>query len=277
MKPMNRIPVATSPRRVAVLFVLVCAALASGCVSQGNRPRLVTQAAPPIPTQGQPVPATNQAVLADGTQLIARSADGQIKIEAGPGTRRVYSWDGFRRGAVLKPRAQPFAGARGKGLYFDGRPQTWAPADGIVRLRAEEGKRDFDNMDDAKIWMQIRRLYYVYNDDGLAVGWQRAGNTLKVEVWQFYIDDKKPTEMVGAKDPSIATGPVRVVAQKPKRVLKFPDGHTEPYTTATAHKLNGTSAPGKSNWFQRNITQPVEDTLGLSDKSNPDKAGSTKK
>jgi hypothetical protein len=162
-------------------------------------------------------------VLKPGEQLIAKTPAGRIKIEAGPGRRRIYTWDGLRRGAILKPRTQPFPGETGKGLYFDGKPAVWAPAKGITRLRAEEGQHNFDNVSDAKVWMQIRRLYYVYNDHGLAVGWKRQGNTLHVELWQFTIGGQKPTHMPGANDAAIQTGPVQAMAQKMKPELVLTD------------------------------------------------------
>lgn len=202
----------TAPaRRILSFAVIVFVSLVSGCAAA---PGSAVSEAPPLPQGGPPVPADHTAVIAPGTQVVAVTPNGRIRIEAGPGTRRIYSWYGLRRGAILKPRAQPFAGEDGKGLYFDGTPKVWAPAEGITRLRAEEGERNFATVSDAKIWMQIRRLYFIYNDHGLAVGWRRHGNTLQVEVWQFMIDGHRPTHMPGANDTAIQVRPIHAVPQK---------------------------------------------------------------
>jgi hypothetical protein len=263
-------PTAAPVRRHLPLVTISLAMLVSGCAT-GPGPRIETPDPPPIPQGGPPVPASNDAVLNPGEQIVAKTAAGRIKIEAGPGRRRIYTWDGLRRGAILKPRTQPFPGETGKGLYFNGKPAVWAPANGITRLDAEEGKRNFDNTSDAKIWMQIRRLYYTYNDHGLAVGWKRQGNTLHVELWQFTIDGKKPTQMPGADDAAIQTGPVHAVAQKMKPELVFADGHTEPYNTTTAQEYPnahtggsaGNTAGGSSGgWFQQHIVDPIKALFG---------------
>ena len=233
--------------------------LLGGCAG----PRIVTPEPPPIPDGGAAVPEQNEIVLTDGTQLVADAPWGRIKIEAGPGLRRVYTWRGNRRGVVLKPREERFAGSMG--IHFEGNPPVWEPADGITKVDLEEGQRRFENVDDAMIWMQIRRLRYSYTNDGLVVGWKLKGDTLEVELWQFYIDGKKPTSLPGAEDSRIALGPLEVVPQKMTPHLVFSDGHTEPYTTETAAKHSGARAESTAstaviscNWFQRTFTDCSE-------------------
>ncbi|MES1954925.1 SH3 domain-containing protein [Salinisphaera hydrothermalis] len=223
---------------------LVGALAATGCATG---PKLVTPNPPPIPKAAGDVPSTNKAVLQPGTQVVADTAEGHIKIEAGPGLRRVFDWDGMRRGVITKPREKRFAGESAKGLYFDGTPKVWKPAHGISKLRYEEGYRNFENIDDAMIWMQIRRLYYTYNNDGLVVGWKRKGDTLQVEVWQFTIDGQKPTSLPDSKGTQIAEGPLKVEPQKMHPHLVFADGHTEPYNTQTASEYSGGGASSSAS------------------------------
>ncbi|WP_324997056.1 SH3 domain-containing protein [Salinisphaera sp.] len=250
---------------------LVATLAATGCM---NGPRLVTPEPPPIPEPAGDVPAANKAVLEPGTQVVADTAAGHIKIEAGPGLRRVFDWDGLRRGAIVKPREELFAGESSKGLYFDGKPTVWKPADGITKLRYEEGYRDFDNIDDAMIWMQIRRLYYTYNDNGLAIGWRRKGDTLQVELWQFTIDGEKPTFLPDSNSDHIAKGPLKAEPQKMYPHLVFADGHTEPYNTNTASEYSGAHAGGTTshcNWFKNlfgQCTTTSADTLDSTADSN---------
>ena len=210
---------------LAALFLL------SGCVTG---PKVVTPEPPAIPEGGEAVPENNEVVLEDGTQLVAAAPWGRIKIEAGPGMRRVYTWRGHRRGVILEPRTERFAGSMG--IHYEGQPPVWEAADGITNVDIEEGQRRFETVDDAMIWMQIRRLRYSYTNDGLVVGWKPKGDTLVVELWQFYIDGEKPTSLPNADDTRIATGPLEVVPQEMKPVLMFADGHTEPYTPKTASK-----------------------------------------
>jgi|GEM_PF-946456 len=248
---MNFSPTAQSgrlPAFAALLLVL----LASGCI---NQPRIVTPEPPPIPDDGPAIPETNTAVLSNNTQVIARTGFGRIKIEAGPGMRRVFTWNGHRRGVVLEPREEGFANG-GKGIYFEGEPPVWESANGVTKVKVEEGHRRFKTADDALIWMQIRRPYFAYNNSGLAVGWRRVGDTLEAEVWQFYIGGETPSTMPKADNDSIVVGPVQVVPQKMQPQLVFADGRTEPYTAETAAKYSaaktgGAGTTGQCNWFKQ--------------------------
>ena len=236
--------------------VAACAiALSVGLAGCATGPRLVTPEPPPIPEGGASVPSANATVLDAGQQVVANSAAGKMKIEAGPGLRRVFSWDGLRRGAIVDARSTPFANAGQPGLSFDGTPKVWEAANGVTKLRYEEGVRNYENIDDATIWMQIRRLYFVYNDEGLVLGWKREGDTLHVELWQFMIDGQPPTRMPDSNNDRITKGPLVVEPQKMYPHLVFDDGHTETYDAAAREKYNPTSGKKAKpcNGFQQTL------------------------
>lgn len=186
------------------LLVSLCSALvlAAGCAT----------APPPKPVKAKatvpnapPVPAYSETVLNNGMVITASTPAGKITVNAGPGLLRTIHWDGQKRYVVAQARKTRYYGS--KGIYFDGRPAGWKTYKGLSGVHYEEGQREFDNADDASIWMQIRRLRYVYTNNGLVIGWKRntADKKLQVEVWQFNIDGSKPTVMQGAKDYLIKT------------------------------------------------------------------------
>ena len=230
-------------------------ALSLGMAGCATGPRLVTPEPPPIPEGGPAVPSANASVLDAGQQVVASTAAGKMKIEAGPGLRRVFAWDSLRRGAIVNARSEGFANAQNPGLTFDGTPKVWEAANGVTKLRYEEGVRNYDNIDDATIWMQIRRLYFVYNDDGLVLGWNREGDALHVELWQFLINGEKPTSMPDSQSDRITRGPLVVEPQKMYPHLVFDDGHTEEYDAAAREKYNPASGAAASscNGFQQTL------------------------
>lgn len=151
----------------------------------------------------EPIPEGIDTVLPEHSVLTARTAAGRIKIEAGPGSLRTFSWEDARRAVATRPREQPFTGAMKPGLHYAGQPPAWQPYQGIKRIHYEESSRNFASPMGVKIWTQIRRLYFTYNENGLAVGWKRNGDTLHVEVWQFYVDGELPDDLPGASNDAI--------------------------------------------------------------------------
>lgn len=212
------------PQRAAhltLLSIVIAALAATGCASlQGPaQPEPVTKKpeGPTPPTNVPPVPERNEIVLETGTKVTATTAAGEITIIAGPGLLRTIKWDGATRWAVMKPREERYAGSLG--IYYEGTPPDWKPHQGLRRLNYEEGQLHFETLHAAKVWMQIRRLHFVYTDTGLVIGWKREfeDNTLTVEVWQFYISGEKPTNMPGAEVRQIALTQVPVPVQTASR------------------------------------------------------------
>lgn len=184
------------------LLAILLAVGVAGCAATPPAQPVVTTLprTPQPPTDAPPVPARNEVALASGTEVVANTPDGKIVITAGPGLLRTYSWNGATRWVVMTPRQERWAGSLG--LYYEGTPPGWAPYQGLTRVELAEGERHFENMDDALIWMQIRRLHFVYTKEGLVVGWRRlpSEHTLQVEVWQFFINGEKPSYLPGAQD-----------------------------------------------------------------------------
>lgn len=223
--------------------------------------RFITDLDAPVPKEGKAIPDDVKPVLSSGKQVVAETAEGRIQIEAGPGSRRLFTWQCVRRGAVTKARSKPFAGASHKGLYFDGKPETWKEVGGIDKLRYEEGYKNFPNKDDALIWMKIRRLYYTYNDEGLVIGWKREGDTLHVEVWQFTIGGQKPSSMPESENDHIRQGdarkePLESFCITPEEAAKAEEEDKEE-DSKTEKESKQDEEQDERNWFQRNIADPV--------------------
>ncbi len=195
-------PVSTGVLRCLVCLVATIAV--SGCAwLQPAPPPEPEKEVAAVPESGPPIPEENEAVLPAGSVLIAHTAAGKIKIESGPGSLRVFTWDEARRGVAMAPRDEPFPGAQSAGIHFNGTPPVWEPHNGISKVDYEESKRNFETTDDLVIWTQIRRIYFAYNDAGLAVAWKRDGDTLRAEVWQFYIDGELPESLPGSEPDAV--------------------------------------------------------------------------
>lgn len=182
--------------------VSVLLAVLAGCATAPAPKPVVTDLSDhnQPPTDAPAVPARNEVALNDGEEVVANTPAGKISISAGPGLLRTYSWGGTTRWVVMNPRQKRWAGSLG--LYYEGTPPDWAPYQGLSKVDLAEGERHFETLSDAMIWMQIRRLHFVYSHDGLVVGWRPrpSKDTLQVEVWQFFIDGQKPAHMPGSQD-----------------------------------------------------------------------------
>lgn len=194
------------PTSALLLSTSLALVMLAGCATGPKAPVApkVVKKSVVIP-DAPPVPEYSEIVLDNGMVVSASTPEGKITVAAGPGLLRSVSWDGTKRYVVMQPRKERLYGS--KGIYFEGRPQGWKPFNGITQVKIEEGQRQFDNVDDASIWMQIRRLHYVHTNNGLVVGWKRkpSESTLHVEVWQFFIDGEKPSFLPNAKDYLIQT------------------------------------------------------------------------
>jgi hypothetical protein len=160
----------------------------------------------------QPKPGVrNEMVMSQGTTITATTPEGSIAITADAGFKRSYTWDGETRSATLWPRWERWNGSLG--AYYPGPGEHWRSNHGITRGVLEEGQQHFQSIEEALKWIGLQNHdHCVYRDDGLMVWWQRTPirKQLNVEVWQIYIDNKRPTHLPGSQNDKIVT----VVAER---------------------------------------------------------------
>ena len=144
-------------------------------------------------------------VLTDGMVISANTPQGPLRIEGGKGAERIYSGDGWSETRHLDPRDIRWYGSLG--LYdaaFSLSPHG--------RLLIDEGRLFFDSTRDAVRYLRRCDVPPVYNNQGLSVGlkvveWpgkERREPVRTVEVWQIYIQGRKPTSLPGAKDDAVS-------------------------------------------------------------------------
>jgi len=156
--------------------------------------------------KNRPIPQGTEVAMPDGMKIRATTKVGTIEIEAGPMSKRSYTWEGATRSVIMEPRGERWYGS--KGLYYPGPGDHWEPHNGITRGVVEEGQQHFQTVDAAIKWLKERMWQpYVYRDDGLVVMWGKSPerHQLDVEVWQILINGKKPTKLPGSNNEAIVT------------------------------------------------------------------------
>ena len=162
---------------------------------------------------------TNQceAVMVEGMSISFTNSNGSMTVTAGKGFERRFTWAGDTRTVIMYPRKKRWLGSLGMynpGAYIPGKLEPWTYHDGIKRFVVEEGQRHFTNTTDVVKWLATRSKFYdyIYNDQGLVVGLafdrqpqspDGPAGTLHVDVWQIYINGKKPQKLDGSKDQDI--------------------------------------------------------------------------
>jgi len=147
-----------------------------------------------------PVPATCKIVMEPNSRITATTSAGTISITSGNGLKRYYSWDGVTRAVVMDPDYY------GAGINYPGPGYHWWPHQGISRGVLGEEQKDFKTIDDALKWLsELTWIPHVYRDDGLVVGWDKnpSRSQLNVNVWQIYINGKRPIKMLGSQNDKI--------------------------------------------------------------------------
>ena len=164
----------------AVVGLLVQLTLVTGCTEKH------------LPKPG----VKNEMAMSQGMAISATTQEGMLVVAAGPGFERSYTWDGARRSVTLWPRWERWHGSLG--AYYPGPGEHWVENHGITRGVLEEGQQHFRSIEEALVWINLpQHSDSVYRDDGLMVWWRRnlQRKQLNVEVWQIYIDGKKPTNL----------------------------------------------------------------------------------
>lgn len=138
------------------------------------------------------------AVLSPGQTVEATNKNGGIRISYQGPTGRKYEWDEQQKVLKLKVRPEPFQGKLG--LYDPA--DSWLFSGG-TRLVVEEAVRDFENEEQMNAALVESNDYmdWVYTNDGLVVGFGRtpARRQVDVDLWQFLLRGRKPTNLPGAR------------------------------------------------------------------------------
>ena len=145
----------------------------------------------------------NETVMSRGMVINAANANGAITVTANHELVRTYKWDSQKVTVQLRKRDKRWNGSFG--IYSPG-------GGGNIHTVVEEGQQHFTSEKEAIEWLywQEKTMCYVYSSNGLVVGWHIAKNAnptlkaLSVQVWQFYINGQKPSQMSGARDDLIA-------------------------------------------------------------------------
>jgi hypothetical protein len=169
-------------RRLGGLAACLLAVLGAACTHLG-------------PGSIQDLTPAHELVLEKGDAVTAENRHGTIRIEALTVLKRHYEWVGGHRTTDLIPRSSRWNGSYG--LY---QPATQWVFDPRIRVVAEEGQLDFGSEAEALEWLSMQRPFdWVYNGDGLVVGWFRSPqrNQVSVEVWQFLIRGEPATRLPG--------------------------------------------------------------------------------
>ncbi len=148
-----------------------------------------------------PIPAGTEAVMAPGSSITAETATGSITITAGKGLLRSYTWEGATRSVEMRAREGKSKGSLGT------EDPSWKEHNGINRGMLDEGNLRFATAAAAMKWIneKAKELPIVYRNDGLLIGFGKnlCRKTINVEVWQIYINGKKPTKLAGSQDAKI--------------------------------------------------------------------------
>lgn len=163
----------------------------------------------------------NELVMFDGMEIKVRNNYGMLVIYAEKPFKRYYTWEGETRSVEMIPRKKRWYGKFG--IYFPGKGNHWKEHNGITRGVLEEAQLHFATTKNAMKFLThpSRINSTVYRDDGLAVTWSKSikpdrslGGTLFVDVWQVYIEGKKPEKLPGSENDKVIVTNVRKLKSK---------------------------------------------------------------
>ena len=147
----------------------------------------------------------NEMVMSAGMTISAQTSSGKMVIAAVDEFTRDYTWEGATRSAELEPRAERWYGSLG--AYYPGPGDHWKIHNGITRGVLEEGQQHFKTTAEAMKWIKSQGwIPHAYRNDGLFVGWGKTlpRRQLNVEVFQIYINGKKPARLSGSNNKAIS-------------------------------------------------------------------------
>ncbi len=175
-----------------------------------------------FPVNDRQLPSQNEAVMTPGMQISLHNSFGPIIIKAGNGLKRFFIFDGQTRSIEMHPRIKPYYG--NYGLYFAGPGFHWLPVNGIVRCVTIEGDLNFASLGEALNWLKQKpaEIARMYRNDGLSVWISKRDGTLGVDIFQIYINGRKPQKLDGADDQSIQVNAVTPIPNTTKTALFDP-------------------------------------------------------
>jgi hypothetical protein len=147
----------------------------------------------------------SEVVMSPGMRIEGTNLNGTVLVTAGDGTLRSYKGDGWETSIRLISRPTRWNDSLG---LFD----PAGSSSPFGRLIVQEGRLHFSSVDDAMRWLYVGSLDTkpVFTNNGLVFSyaiarpresWQGAVRT--VEIWQLYINGKRPTNLPGADDHAI--------------------------------------------------------------------------
>ncbi len=148
--------------------------------------------------------AYTENVLTDGMSITVQTHIEKLTIEGLEGTRRKFTGEGWSKVADLIPRQTRWYGSLG--LYDPADSNTQSG-----RLLVDEGRQFFDSEEEALRYLceeQKKGYKIVYSNHGLSLSQDKEPTGLDkpirfVNIWQIYINGKKPTSLKGANDEAI--------------------------------------------------------------------------
>jgi serine/threonine-protein phosphatase 6 regulatory ankyrin repeat subunit B len=168
--------------------------------SAAAKPGIAGAAAP----RADRLPADGELVMSPGTRITAKTSVGTIAITAVDEKTRAYSWDGATFAVERLPAAERIFAE--DGLYYKGMGEHWRGHHGVTHCLTKEADKPFITLEDAMAWIkEPERKTFVYRGDGLMVGWGKTADAkqIAIEVWQIFIDGKKPNRLPGSQDDKI--------------------------------------------------------------------------
>jgi len=151
-------------------------------------------------------------VMSPGSQIAAKTPYGTISITAKDTLTRLYAWAGGKRSVLMWRRDA--TNPRAFGIYNP----TWYKDEfwllpsmlgfnDTVHGVSEENFANFESVEKALNWLFLEpgAVRYIWRNDGLCVWYRREQHIIGVNVFQIYINGKKPNKLPGATDHLIET------------------------------------------------------------------------
>ncbi len=188
-----------------------------------------------------------ELVMTPGMTIEANTPAGKITIDAIDDLTRRYSWNSYKRTFRHNIRNRRWYGSMG---------MHGPDSESEIHVALNEGQQHFYSTEEALFWLiwENKRMQYVYTSDGLVIGWKDIKNkedgslyALVVNVWQIYIQGKKPTELYGANNDKIHIS----FSNAPS----YP--HVGKFTPSSPENINNRMYSGKAIDFMKEFNVPT--------------------